>query len=178
MKKIYFLCLINLIFIEKLFCQTNIERAKSIAIIENIVYDEVYFDTKTYDKTEITYHELEGRIEFKQTIFASDDLNYIYKTSFYLSDLDLTSLAYDLYELKSGLYVVTLQVKAKGKVVERNKTTVNKEKFPYPTSENDYLEQFDFRPTKAVSESIALKLVENFKILIGAKNYTKQKLIK
>jgi hypothetical protein len=173
MKNTLFL-LFFFIFSNNTFCQTNIEKAKSIAIIENIVYNEVYFDTKTYEKTVITYHELEGRIEFTETNYASDNINYLYKTSFYLSDLDLTSLVYDLYELKPGLYIVTLQVKAKGKVVEKNITTVDKRKSPYPTSENEYLNKFDFRPTKLVSESIAIKLVENFKILIGAKNYTKK----
>lgn len=176
MKKIYVLCLINIIFIGNLYCQTNIEKAKSIAIIENLVYDEFYLGTKCYEKTEITYHELEERIEFNGTSFISDDANFKTKISFYLSDLDLTSLGYDLYEYKPGLYFVTILVNAKGKAVERNLITVDKAKFPYPTSKNEYLDKFDFSPTKAVSEIIALKLVENIRILIGAKNYKKLEL--
>ena len=176
MKNSYVLFLINILFIGNLFSQTKTEKEKSISILESLYYQEYYLGTKCYNKVEITFNELEGKLEFKETAFLGENANFITKNTFYLIDLDLSSLKYDLYEFSLGLYILSVRVNAKEKSIEKNLITVDISKFPYPTSKMEYLNNFTLIPSKPFSESLAIKLVENIKILIGAKSYKKMKL--
>ena len=178
MRKYLIFCLINLSFIGTLSAQSKVERQKAIAVIENIMYYEYYLGTKCYDKTEIKYYDTEERIEINQSDYIDENSNFKNKYSFYLSDLDLTSLEYDLYENKPGLYFVFVQITAKPKSVELNQISIYKKDFPYPTSKNEYLDKLEISCSKAIPENMALKLVENLKVLFGAKNYRKVNLLK
>lgn len=177
MKSTLIFITLNLLFINSLFSQTENDKDKSIAVIENLMYHEFYLGTKCYDKIEITYYKLENRIEIIDTNYINENSNFKTITSFYINDLDLNSMVYNLYENKPGLYFVTIQIKAKEKTIEVNKTELNKEKFPYPVSELHYLEKLTISPTsKQLPENLAIKLIENVKILIGANGYKKEKL--
>ena len=178
MRKLFIFCLINLSFISTLSAQSKIEKQKAIAIIENIMYYEYYLGTKCYDKTEITYYDTEERIEINQTNYVDENSNFKNKYSFYLNDLDLTSMVYDLYESEPGLYFVAVQIIAKQKSVELNQISIYKKDFPYPTSKNEYLDKIEILSPKAIPENIALRLVENLKVLFGVKNYRKVNLFK
>ena len=178
MRKFLIFCLVNLSFIGTLSAQTKVERQKAIAIIENIMYYEFYLGTKCYEKTEIKYYDTEGRIEINKTNYIDENSNYKYKYSFYLSDLDLTSLVYDLYEYEPGLYFFSVQIKSKPKSIEKNQISIHKKDFPYPTSKNEYLDKLEISCSKAIPENMALRLMENLKILFGAKNYRKLDLLK
>lgn len=177
MRKLFIFYLINLSFISTLCAQSKVEKQKAIAIIENIMYYEFYLGTKCYEKTEITYFDTEERIEINQTNYIDENSNFKNKYSFYLNDLDLTSLVYDLYENEPGLYFVFIQISAKPKSIEKNQVSIYKKDFPYPTSKNEYLDKIEISYSKVIPENIALRLVENLKVLFGAKNYRKVNLL-
>lgn len=177
-KKLLFLILFTF-FIHFSYSQNNPEKEKSIAIIENALYHEFYLIDKCYHKTTIKYLDVENRIEIDNISYFGDDKNTKRKTSFYLEDLDLNTMKYDLYESEPGLFFVVIHVDAKEKSIEINSVEINKDKFPVPVSEINYLDKFKISPIgKSLSKSQAERFIENVRILLGAEKYEKAKLFK
>jgi hypothetical protein len=177
-KTIIFLAL-NVFFIGLTFGQTKAEREKAISIVENLFYDEFYLGVKCYNKIDITYYETDERIEINEIAFLGKDKHIKIKTSFYLDDVDLSSMKYDLYEAEPDLYFVTVQLDAKGKSIEVYSVNTNKDKFPLPVSDSKYLDKFHLSPTgKSLPKRLALKFVENIRIMLGAESYKKATLFK
>lgn len=178
MRIFFIFCLINLSFTCTLSAQSNADKKKAIAIIENIMYHEFYLGTKCYEKTEIFYYDVEERIEIIQTNYFDENTIFKNKYSFYLNDLDLSSLVYDITEYEPGLYFVFIQISANPKSVEKNQINIDTKEFPVPTSKNEYLNKIELLSSKAIPENMALRLLENLKILFGVKNYRKIDLLK
>lgn len=178
MKNLFIFCLINLSFISNLNAQSKTEKQKAISIIENILYYEYYLGTKCYEKTEIKYYDTEERIEIIQTNYFDENSNFKDKYSFYVNDIDLTSMVYDLYEIEPGLYSVFIQIKAKPKSIEKNQVSIYKKDFPYPTSKNEYLDKIEISSSKTIPENLAIRLLDNLKVLFGVQNYRKVNLLK
>ncbi len=179
MKKTIIFVALNVCFIGLTFGQTKAEREKAISIVENLFYEEFYLGVKCYNKIDITYHEMDERIEINEIAFFGKDQNIKTKTSFYLDDVDLSSMKYDLYEAEPDLYFVTVQVDAKGKSIEVNSVDTNKDKFPVPVSDSKYVDQFHLSPTgKSLPKRLAEKFVENIGIMLGAESYKKATIFK
>lgn len=177
MRKAIIFLAINLIFVGFTFGQTKLERQKAISIIENLMYNEFYLGVKCYEKTEITYNEKEERIEINEIGFFGKDRFTTTKTSFYIDDIDLSSMKYDLLESgEPDLYFVTVNIDAKGKSIEFYMVDTNKSEFPVPVSTTDYRDWLIFSPNKAIPQRLAEKFVENIKTLIGASEYKKAKI--
>ncbi len=177
-KTIIFLAL-NLFFVGFIFGQTKAEREKAISIVENLFYEEFYLGVKCYNKIEVTYHEPDKRIEINETAFFGKNQHIKTKTSFYLDDVDLSSMKYDLFEAKPDLFFVTVQLDAKGKSIEVNSVDTNKDKFPLPVSDLKYLDKFRLSPAgKSLPKRLAEKFIENVRILLGAESYNKATLFK
>ncbi|MDP2686612.1 MAG: hypothetical protein Q8O62_05290 [Aequorivita sp.] len=180
MRKAIIFFSLSLIFIGISFGQTKTERERAISIVETLFYEEFYLGVKCYNKIEIEYHEIDNRIEINETGFFGKDKYIETKTSFYLDDIDLTTMKYDLLESdKSDLYFVIVQLDAKDKSIEENSVNTNKAEFPYPTSDSRYLDKLNLSPTgKALPKRLAEKFVENIKIFLGAESYKKASLFK
>jgi hypothetical protein len=176
-KTIVFIAL-NLIFVGFTIGQTKLERQKAISIIENLMYNEYYLGVKHYEKTEITYNEIDDRIEINVFAFFGEDKNIKVKTSFYIDDLDLKTMEYDLFEHEDGLLSVLVYINAKGESIEEQMVDTNKSEFPTPVSSTKYRNKLRFSTSKALPKPLAEKFVENIKILIGASEYKKAKLFK
>ena len=170
-----------ILFITTTYSQTKIQIEKAIAVIEHLSYNEFYLGIKCYHKTEITYYEVEKRIEINEILFLGKDKNFKTKRSFYLDDIDLTSMKYDLMELPTepGLYFVTVNIDAKGKSIEVNTVEINKDEFPLPISDLKYYDKLIFTPAgKTFPKRLAEKFVENIKILLGVESYKRAPLLK
>jgi hypothetical protein len=178
MRKTILFITLNLIFIGFTFGQTKLERQKAISLIENLMYNEYYLGVKHYEKTEITYNEIDNRIEINLIAFFGEGKNIKVKTSFYTDDLDLKTMEYDLYEHEDGLISVLVYIDAKGESIEEQMVDTNKSEFPTPISSTKYKDKLRFSTTKALPKPLAEKFVENIKILIGASEYKKSKLFK
>ena len=178
MRKTIIFLAINLIFAGFTFGQTKLERQKAISIIENLMYNEYYLGVKHYEKTEITYNEIDDRIEINLIAFFGKDKNITVKTSLYKDDLDLKSMKYDLFEHEDGLFSVIVYINAKGETIEEYMVDTNKSEFPVPISSTKYLDKLRFSTSKALSKPLAEKFVENIKILIGASEYKKSIIFK
>ena len=182
MNKKLLLPVIFTLFIQFSYSQNNSDKEKSIAIIENALYHEFYLINKCYYKTTIKYSDVENRIEIDNITYFGDDKNTKRKTSFYLEDLedlDLNTMKYDLYESEPGLYFVVIHVNAKEKSIEINSVEINKDKFPVPVSETNYVDVFKISPIgKSLPISHVERFIENVRILLGAEKYEKATLFK
>lgn len=176
MKKTTFFIALNLIFIGTIYSQTKIEKQKAISIIENLMYNEFYLGVKCYEKTEITYNEIDELIVINKIGFFGKDKHIKTKTTVYLDDIDLSSMKYDLFEHEDGLLDVLVYINSKGEAIEEYIVETNKEAFPLPISDTRYRDKLRFSTSKALPKPLAEKFVENIKILIGATEFKKSKL--
>ena len=142
------------------------------------MYNEYYLGVKHYEKTEITYNEIDNRIEINTFAFFGEGKNIKVKTSFYIDDLDLNTMKYDLFEHEDGLLSVLVYINAKGESIELHMVDTNKSEFPTPVSTTEYRDKLRFSTSKALPKPLAEKFVENIKIMLGAESYKKAILFK
>jgi hypothetical protein len=171
MKKIFII--IALFFFSYINGQTNEERQKAISLVENLFYKEYYLGNKQYQKLEIIYYELEERFEIKKKMFFSEDVIIEDIMSFYLEDINLQTMSYYLSEIKQDEFAVIIELKANENAVEYYTVETNKKEFPVPTSKREYSSKVDFMNGKLLPKSLMKKYVENIKIMLGVKEYSK-----
>jgi hypothetical protein len=135
-----------------------------------------------YDKTEITFFEKERRIEIKNINFLGKERQSNCVHSFYLEDLDPTTLVYDLFESPDHPGELFLYIQMTAKEGAISQFCVNDDKTnkfyvgPYQTNySRDILRPL---PTsgKSFSKNYAEKLIENYSILFGNTGYKRAKL--
>lgn len=170
------LCLMSLGFS---YSQTKSEIDKSISTLENLLYKETYLlDEKMFNQTKFIYHQNEGRLEVNNYAYVDKDGWFKSDKSFYLTDIDKNNLRYDLLEVGTDSYVINISISAKEKTIISNVVTFNKRTFPSPISKTDFVSEFSISSNRGLPRVLALRVVENIRILIGAKDYKKVVLFK
>ncbi len=149
------------------FSQSILDKKKAISIIEDLNYNEYYFDIKCYDKSEINYDPLTSKVEINNFTFLGEDNNIKTKTSFYLTDLDLSTFKVEYFEMDDGLLLCSIRVKALKSSISRQIVTINKKKYKYPNSDTFYYDELVFDTNRKLPKNQLDKLIENFKILLG-----------
>ncbi len=168
MRKILQLTFLLIITSINCFSQSGVDRNKAIEIVEELKYHEFYLGNKCYNKTEIDFNSTTERIEITSTDFLGEDQYLINKKIFYLDDIDLSTLVYDLIEVEPNLYYVAIQAKSKGKSIEWKSVEMNKKEFPSPVSKTEYIDKLTFESTRFMPKNLGMKLIENFRIILGA----------
>ncbi|QBA63194.1 hypothetical protein [Muriicola soli] len=179
MNDLFKLLIFLFISTQSTFAQTISERTEAILKVEKILYNEFYLGTKCYTKTDISFNENDKSFVIKNEMFLGKDQNIVSTRSFYRDDIDLNSMVYDLYPAEDGLYFVTVNLKAKDRLIEVSIVEINRKEFPLPVSTSDYQDLLVLSPSgKSLPLPIALRFVENIKILFGVPSYNREKLYK
>lgn len=167
--KIMFLCVL---WMSIGYSQSLSEKKKAISIIEDLSYTEYYIGTKHITSAKIYFEPETNKIEIIDIFYAGEERNTKTKRSFYVEDIDLESMEYEVRKIEEDKCFVTVRFQAKGNVIEINSVDTNLSKFPYPTSKTQYTDELWFYPVgKVLSEYLAMKYVNNIQVLMGAKNY-------
>jgi len=149
------------------YSQSIVDKKRAISIIEDLNYNEYYFDIKCYDKSEISYDPLTLKIEINNFTFLGEENNINAKTTFYLTDLDLSTFKVEYFEMDDGLLFCSIRVKALKGSISRHIVTVNKKKHKYPNSDIFYYDELVFDTNRNLPKNQLDKLIANFKILLG-----------
>ncbi len=155
------------------------EVEKAITIIEDLTYEEFYLPHKCFYKTKITITPDGDKIEKVDILYLGKENNTTTTTTFYIEDIDLNSMKFDLVEVEEGLFYVNVQFDAFDNSITEKTLKTNLEKFPAPVSDIAYIKKLRFIPnSKALPKVLAMKYVENVKVLMGARQYERAKLWK
>ncbi|MFY7742704.1 MAG: hypothetical protein ACOVQR_08655 [Flavobacterium sp.] len=169
MKRVLFL-IISVCSLTDIYSQTFEERKRAISIIEDLTYNEYYFDIKCYDKTDISFDPNTSKVEIISTSFLGEDINIVAKTTFYITDLDLSTFKTENVEMDDKLFFPSIRIKAVKGSITTNIVSVNKRKHIYPMSETKYFDELVFNGNKKLPQSQLDKLILNFKTLLGIKS--------
>ncbi|MGC1632681.1 MAG: hypothetical protein WA749_11280, partial [Gelidibacter sp.] len=130
------LCTLLVLFTCIVHSQTYEEIQKSIRIVEDLYYHEVYLGVKTYQKLNISLDTLSNKISYNKTRYIREDLNTKWTDTFYLEDVDSVSVrVYHLVNIEPGLknkYNLVISVKTGENLIKNESLELNKDEFPLP----------------------------------------------
>ena len=167
MKKIFFIYFILIFFTS--YSQVTSEKLKAISIIESLSYEETMFmTTKIINSCKINYDDNTKKVEIILKSLFSDGNSTIHKFTFYIDDLDLNTIEENLTDTeKSGLFLPTIRVKAKGKLIRHDVINEDKNNVLGNSSTTKYSEYIAIFPgMKALPRLHAERFNTNVKILL------------
>lgn len=167
MKKIFLISLMLLFFTS--FSQSKSEKLKAISIIESLSYEEtIFMGLKIINSCKVNYDDDTKKVEFILKSLYPDGNSSIIKYIFYIDDLDLNTLEENIIETeKYGLFINSIRVKAKGKLIRQDVIEENKINPLENSSKTKYGEYIAIFPgMKALPREHAERFNLNVKILL------------
>jgi hypothetical protein len=167
MKKILFIYFILIFFTS--YSQVTSEKLKAISIIESLSYEETMFmGAKVINTYKINYEDSTRKVEIIWKSLFPDESSTIHKHTFYIDDLDLNTIEENLTDTeKSGLFLPSIRVKAKGKLIRHDVIKEDKNKVLGNSSKTEYGEYIPIFPgMKALPRLHAERYNANVKILL------------
>lgn len=166
MKKIFFIYFILIFFTS--YSQVTSEKLKAISIIESLSYEETMFaGTKIINTCKINYDDNTKKVEIILKSLFSSGNSTIHKFTFYIDDLDLNTIEENLTDIENGLFLPTIRVKAKGKLIRHDLINEDKYNVLENSSKTEYGEYLAIYPgMKALPKEHAERFNANVKILL------------
>lgn len=150
----------------------------SISKLETYWYVEDYFGNyKTYDKLIIDHDKDVDKYVVERISYFGDDSYTKYKYVFFLSDIDLNGVVYEIRKLEDNTFNFLAKIKTKDDSIYYTKTIVNKSKSLFPKRESKYIRELKLYSMKDFSLDIIHKMVDNLNVIFQTNNFKEVKNI-